>query len=89
MGIVTRRTRTLAFWSEKAGGSPKSLSSFCVKPHQPLHTSAYIPYDSPYLKHEPNIPKLQNRIPTQGKVEVLQVECLFVEEIQPREGKAE
>jgi hypothetical protein len=32
----------------------------------------------PYLKHEPNIPKLQDRIPAQGKVEVFQIECLFV-----------
>src|SRR5690242_11235360 len=31
MGTVTRRTRTLAFCSEKAGGRPKSFSSFCAQ----------------------------------------------------------
>lgn len=39
-----------------------------------------------YLELDPNIAKLEHRIPAQRKVQVLHVERLGVEELQPRQG---
>jgi hypothetical protein len=87
MGIVTRSTRTLALWSEKPAGRPRSRSSFYAEPCQrwiPLHTRGDKGTHKTYRKHQPDISKLQHCIPAEGKVEVVQVEGLFIEKVQAR-----
>jgi hypothetical protein len=51
-------------------------------------TTAKRVQEVPYLEHEPNIPEFQNCVPPQGKVQILQIQCLFVEDVQARQGKS-